>query len=89
MADLNDLAEQCQRNAIAWDAGHPHLSGEVCARWAEDWDALHTLALAAGAYVEVIANHWPADVIARAEKDTVAACRRLAAHLRQPTQGGS
>lgn len=81
MADLNDLAEQCQRNAIAWDAGHPHLSGEVCARWAEDWDALHTLALAAGAWVERLDPTYP-DIVLRAEEEAVAACRRLAEHLR-------
>lgn len=56
--DLEVLAEQYQRHAIAWDAAPTGISGEVCSRHAEDWDALHTLALTAGAYVELIANHW-------------------------------
>lgn len=83
-SDLEALAEQYQRHAIAWDAAPAGLSGEVCARHAEDWDALHTLVLAAGAYVELIANHWAPDTVVRAEEDVVTAARRLAAHLREP-----
>lgn len=91
-SDLEALALQYQRHAIAWDAAPAGLSGEVCARHAEDWDALHTLVLAAGAYVELIANHWAPDTVVRAEEEVVAAVRRLATHLRPPAgspQSGS
>lgn len=94
MSDLADLAEQYQRNFLAWShAGPPRVAAsiEVCQRHAADWLALHVLARNAAGYVELMSKHWRPDMVVLAGENAVAAvaaCRRLAAHLKEPATRG-